>query len=191
MALPSCQAGTCILFTRPSSSMHSSKACPQLRAHHHPSSPVRVLGATSARPGYVEVEHWKVWRMRSASRHCSGWNRLIPLDMFIVEVRTIYAKLQGVVFNFGLTHLYVHVHVERPQWWIWCFESHVPASPQFDISETSCDEALDSVPLPLVKAEADLLRKRWVSKRKVKPVSSISTEEQRHRRDRVAGILSP
>lgn len=44
-------------------------------------------------------------------------------------------------------------------------------------------QALDSVPLSLVKAEADLLRKRWSSKQKVKPVSSVSTEEQQHRRD--------
>ena len=44
------------------------------------------------------------------------------------------------------------------------------------------EQALDSVPLPLVKTEADLLRKRWSSK-KVKPVSSVSTEEQLHRRD--------
>ena len=44
-------------------------------------------------------------------------------------------------------------------------------------------QALDSVPLSLVKAEADLVRKRWSSKQKVKPVSSVSTEEQQHRRD--------
>ena len=45
------------------------------------------------------------------------------------------------------------------------------------------EQALDLVPLPLVRTEADLLRKRWSSKKKVKPVSSVSTEEQLHRRD--------